>query len=275
MKIGIALTVLLQSQIAFSDDILVVLSDKDSMSLQDGKKYDTGFYLNELIEPVMRFIKAGHTVTYATPSGLAPTMDPNSDNIQFFNNDEGYYQENKKFLNKLKITDPSASPVISFSRVEQIGVAEFEALYIPGGHAPVEDLAANDQLGSILKAFHESKKPTGLTCHGPIALLSAMSNNNEFVGDLAKGKSTVEAEDWLYSGYKMTVFSNSEEEAATKFYLNGGEMYYFPQDALVKAGGSYKSGENWAPNMITDRELITGQNPASAVAVADEILKRL
>lgn len=275
MKTLVAAGVLLQSQLALAEDILVVMSDKDFMSLKDGKQYQTGFYFNELMEPVKRFIEAGHKVTFATPTGVAPAMDPNSDNLQFFKNDESYYQAHKTLLTQLKITDAKESPVISFSRVEQIGVEGFDGLYIPGGHAPVEDLVANDQLGNILTAFHVEKKPTGLTCHGPIALLSAMSNNDEFVADLIKGKGTAKAGDWIYSGYKMTAFSNSEEKAATEYYLNGGEMFYFPEDALIQAGGRYASGENWAENIITDRELITGQNPASAIAVAEEILRRL
>ena len=98
---------------------------------------------------------------------------------------------------------------------------------------------------------------------------------DQFVGSLEQGNSAEASKDWIYSGYKMTVFSNDEEEAA-KGWLGGGEMKFYPQSALASAGGQYqKNGTLWHSKVVVDRELITGQNPASAVEVAKEILSRL
>ena len=265
----------LSAPLAFAEHILVVMSDKDALELKEGKVYKTGFYLNELMEPVKRFIDEGHTLTFATPSGVAPAMDPNSDTVQLFNNDEAYYTAHKKLLNELQLTDALNSPVISFDRVEQIGVEKFDAFYAPGGHAPMEDLLVDDQLGRILTAFHESEKPTGLVCHGPIALLATLPNNDEFVAQLEAGKKATPSKDWIYAGYQMTVFSNTEEDAA-KGYLGGGEMKFYPETALDLAGGDYKrSKADWQSKVVVDRELITGQNPASAMGVAEAIIEKL
>ena len=181
----------------------------------------------------------------------------------------------KKLLEEIKLIDLVDSPVVGFDRVEQIGVEHFDAFFAPGGHAPMEDLLVDDQLGRILTVFHEKNKPTGLVCHGPIALLSTLPNNDEFVANLEAGKKAVADKNWIYNGYDMTVFSNTEEEAA-KGYLGGGEMKFYPETALSKAGGDYqRSQADWAQKVVVDRELITGQNPASAKAVAEEILKKL
>ena len=100
---------LLLSSNVFAGNILVVMSDKDSMELKAGKTYKTGFYINELMEPVKQFIDAGHTVTFATPSGLAPTVDKNSDNLQYFRNEQSYYNTHVDLLKKLKITEKLSS----------------------------------------------------------------------------------------------------------------------------------------------------------------------
>ena len=262
--------------LAMADNILVVMSDKAQLELKDGKTYQTGFYLNELMQPVKRFMDEGHLVTFATPSGMAPSLDKNSDSVSLFNNDQSAYETHKNLLLKLKITDATNSPVISFSRVEQIGVENFDAFFAPGGHAPMEDLLVDDSLGCILTAFHEAEKPTGLVCHGPIALLSTLANKNDFVNGLKTGEKTSPAQDWIYKDYKMTVFSNSEEVIAENGYLNGGKMFFYPETALNIAGGDYqRNPKDWNAKVVVDRELITGQNPASANDVATEILNRL
>ncbi|MBL4796719.1 MAG: type 1 glutamine amidotransferase domain-containing protein [Oleispira sp.] len=275
IKPVLAVTALSIASLSFADNILIVMSDKSELELKEGKTYTTGFYLNELMEPVKRFLDEGHTLTFATPSGVVPAMDPNSDSLSLFGNDQAYYDAHKALLNELKLIDIVNSPVVSFDRVEQIGIEHFDAFFAPGGHAPMEDLLVDDQLGRILTAFHTTNKPTGLVCHGPIALLSTLKNNDEFVQQLTNGQKAVADENWIYKGYKMTVFSNTEEDAA-KGYLGGGEMKFYPETALSAAGGDYKRSQaDWAQNVVVDRELITGQNPASAKAVAEEILKKL
>ncbi|MBP1884340.1 hypothetical protein [Ensifer mexicanus] len=112
-------------------------------------------------------------------------------------------------------------------------------------------------------------------CHGPIGLISTLKDAPAFEQDMAAGTGPKASPDWIYAGYRITVFSNEEEEMA-KPLLGGGEMKFYPQDALEQAGAVFVSNKKpFEPNVVTDRELITGQNPATANAVAAEILKRL
>ena len=272
-----AIASLLASPLAIADDILVVMSDTAQITLKNGYEYKTGVYLNELMEPVKMFLDAGHTLTFASPKGMAPRLDPVSDTPDhFFDVSQENYQSHKALFNQLNIDDKEKSPVVSFSRIEQIGIEKFDAVFVPGGHAPLGDLVANEQLGEFLRHFNAQGKPTGLVCHGPVALLSALPNAAEFETQMKTGKSAKPENGWVYDGYKMTTFSNSEEAVATQYYLGGDELFYWPQDALTKAGGKYsRSTEDWHPHVVVDRELVTGQNNKSSTGVAEQILKLL
>ncbi|AGH82252.1 ThiJ/PfpI domain-containing protein [Psychromonas sp. CNPT3] len=262
------------SQMAIAENILVVMSDKDQLKLKGTDIYQTGFYLNELMQPVKLLLDAGHTLTFVTPTGLAPTMDKISDNAMFFNGNEKALQAHKTLLKSLKLVDRIESPVISLNRVKQIGYDHFDAIYVPGGHAPMNDLLKDKNMGALLTYFHNNQKVTALVCHGPIALLSTLPNAAQFVASLEAGENTKKPSSWIYNGYKMTAFSNAEEEAG-KAWLGGGEMKFYPQSALQLAGGQYsQSAEVWHSNVVIDRELITGQNPASATNVALALIKR-
>ncbi|EOC0059655.1 type 1 glutamine amidotransferase domain-containing protein [Cronobacter turicensis] len=261
---------------AHAASVLVVLSDADHLDLKDGKVFPTGFYLNELMQPVKRLLDAGHQVTFATPNGLAPTLDKSSDDKMYFNNDVNAWRTHRALLDKLKLTSPVSSPVISLARAAQRGYGEFDAIYIPGGHAPMQDLLTSPALGQALAAFHDAGKPTALVCHGPIALLSTLPDAPAFTRQLAETGHAAAQRGWIYAGYRMTVISNAEEEIAKGLLPKGGAMKFYPQTALEQAGGKYSSNsEPFTSHIVTDRELITGQNPASATAVAQALLERL
>ncbi|EKM5759664.1 type 1 glutamine amidotransferase domain-containing protein [Cronobacter turicensis] len=261
---------------AHAASVLVVLSDADHLDLKDGKVFPTGFYLNELMQPVKRLLDAGHQVTFATPNGLAPTLDKSSDDKMYFNNDINAWRTHRALLDKLKLTSPVSSPVISLARAAQRGYGEFDAIYIPGGHAPMQDLLTSPALGQALAAFHAAGKPTALVCHGPIALLSTLPDAPAFTRQLAETGHAAAQRGWIYAGYRMTVISNAEEEIAKGLLPKGGAMKFYPQTALEQAGGKYSSNsEPFTSHIVTDRELITGQNPASATAVAQALLERL
>jgi len=274
-RIALTTALLGTSLTASASNVLVVLSDSATLDLKDGKVFATGFYLNELLQPVKMLLDAGHSITFATPNGRVPTVDKTSIDKMYFNNDEVVLETYKHLLDQLKLTVPDQSPVISLARVEQIGYAHFDAVYIPGGHAPMQDLLHSRLLGRLLMDFHAQGKTTALVCHGPIALLSTLPDAQDFTRQLQTAKPVNASADWIYAGYKMTVISNKEEEAA-KGLLNGGAMKFYPQTALEKAGGVYSSNtENWTPYVVVDRELITGQNPASATEVGKVLLGRL
>ncbi|NYH12187.1 type 1 glutamine amidotransferase domain-containing protein [Pseudomonas moraviensis] len=273
-RLAFALSLSAAALNAQAANVLVVLSDSAHLDLKDGKVFSTGFYLNELMQPVKLLLDAGHTVTFATPTGKAPTLDRSSDDKMYFNNDVAALQTHKALLEQLKITSPGESPVISLSRVEQVGYERFDAVYIPGGHAPMQDLLHSQTLGKLLNSFHQQGKTTALVCHGPIALLSTLADPTAFTRQLETGKATT-ANNWTYAGYKFTVISNQEEEIA-KGLLNGGSMKFYPQTALEKAGGVFSSNTApWASHVVVDRELVTGQNPASALAVGKTLVDRL
>ncbi|TFW23858.1 type 1 glutamine amidotransferase domain-containing protein [Duganella callida] len=258
---------------ASAGTVLVVVSDQDKLDLQDGKVMQTGFFLNELMEPVQAFIAAGHTVVFATPSGKAPSADQKSDDVNFWGGNEKARQESKALLATLKLTSRTGSPAISLTQVKKIGYDKFDAIFVPGGHIPMQDLLKDKQLGELLTYFHNNSKLTGLTCHGTIALLSAIPDARGYVGKLEAGQRTQPAQ-WIYKGYKMTAFTNEEEEQA-KGFLDGGHMKLFPQDGLTAAGADFVEAKPWSENVIEDRELISGQNPQSARAVAAAMLKKL
>jgi putative intracellular protease/amidase len=263
------------STYAHAGNILIVLSDSDRLDLKDGKVFKTGFYLNELMQPVQALRDAGHEITFATPKGTAPSVDVTSIDKMYFGGDEAAMKASEAQLSELGLMSSGKSPVISLARVKQIGYDHFDAVYVPGGHAPMQDLLVSSELGKLLTGFHENGKTTALACHGPIALLSTLPDAQGFVTQFETAGTAKAQTDWIYAGYKFTVFSNQEEEMA-KGLLGGGEMKFYPQDALSRAGGQFSQAETaFSPYVVTDRELITGQNPASAPAVAQELLSRL
>jgi putative intracellular protease/amidase len=261
------------AHLANAGTVLVVVSDQNQLDLKDGKVLQTGFFINELMEPVQAFIAAGHTVVFATPSGKASVADQKSDDVNFWGGNEAARQQSKALLATLKLTAKTGSPAISLAQVKKIGYDKFDAVFVPGGHIPMQDLLKDKSLGELLTNFHNHNKVTGLTCHGTIALLSAIPDAKGYVGKLEAGERGQPSQ-WIYQGYKMTAFSNQEEEQS-KGFLGGGQMKLFPQDGLVAAGANYVEGQPWSENVVEDRELISGQNPQSAKAVAQAILKRL
>jgi len=122
--------------------------------------------------------------------------------------------------------------------------------------------------------FGLARGASGLVCHGPIALLSTLPDAEGFVATLEAG-ATPSTPKWIYSGYQMTVISNQEEEQA-KPLLSGGEMKVYLQTALQRAGARFSSNTTpWTSHVVEDRELITGQSPASALEVAQRLVERL
>lgn len=273
-RLALAMTISAAAFNAQASNVLIVLSDSDHLDLKDQKVFATGFYLNELMQPVKLLLDAGHSVTFATPTGKAPTLDQSSNDKMYFNNDVTALQAHKALLDQLKVTSKGESPVISLARVEQIGYEHFDAVYVPGGHAPMQDLLNSAALGKLLNNFHDNGKTTALVCHGPIALLSTLADPVAFTRQLeTAGKASTKG--WTYAGYKFTVISNQEEELA-KGLLNGGAMKFYPQTALEHAGGVYRSNTSpWTSNVVIDRELVTGQNPGSALDVGKAIVERL
>jgi putative intracellular protease/amidase len=253
--------------------VLVIGSNATRIEVQGGGTGPTGNYLNETVVPAMAFIKAGYTVVLATPNGTKPHIDEASDSAVHFGGDKAAYESAKSFW----ANDPAVNNVRTLRSVIEEGLDSYSAVFVPGGQAPVVDLMQDAQTGQILRYFHEHSKPTALLCHGPIALASALQHAREFRAALIAGderKAKALAKDWPYVGYKMTIFSATEEKWVENDILHA-KMYFNMPYALTTAGGEVATGKDFEPNVIVDRELITGQNPRSDHPIAAKLIEAL
>jgi putative intracellular protease/amidase len=139
------------------------------------------------------------------------------------------------------------------------------------------DLLDDPDAGTVMRHFHETSKPTAVLCHGPISLLSASLNSKEVVAALAAGDAAgarTKAQGWIYSGYKMTIFSTAEEQQREPLEI-GGKVLFYPDFALTTAGGDVSVLAPWKSYVLQDRELISGQNPFSDQALLNLLLPAL
>lgn len=272
-QITLALLGTLASSLAAATDtpgkVLVLLSSENQLALKNGKSYPTGYYLNEFGVPADYLLKAGYELVLVTPKGNTPSMDERSLDPLYFGGDAEEMQRIQTVVANLPGIDDS----LSLEEVLAADLGQYEGLLIPGGHAPLIDLANNPKVGALLRHFHQAGKPTAAVCHGPIALLSAQADPEDYEAALARGEKPA-AQDWSYQGYRMTIFSDPEEQVF-EASLEGEKIRYYPAKAMAAAGGELQQAKAWAPNVVVDRELITGQNPFSDHALASAMLDQL
>ncbi|MFG2595570.1 type 1 glutamine amidotransferase domain-containing protein [Streptomyces sp. NPDC048462] len=227
--------------------ILFVMTGSDHWTLADGSVHPTGFWAEEAVAPYERFKAAGYEIVVATPGGVVPTVDRGSLAPEF---NDG--QEN---------ADRVADVLASMSELQRplsladVDLADYAAVFYPGGHGPMEDLAVNVDSGKLLTRALESRLPLGIVCHAPAAVLAATKSDGTNA----------------FAGYRLTGFTNTEESQAGF----ADKAKWLLQDRLVEIGTDFQEGEPWAPYVVVDRNLVTGQNPASAAPLADELLKKL
>ncbi|MEU7702903.1 type 1 glutamine amidotransferase domain-containing protein [Streptomyces sp. NPDC015492] len=227
--------------------ILFVLTGTDVWTLADGTKHPTGFWAEEAAAPYRAFTAAGYEVVVATPGGVVPTVDRSSLAPEVNGGQEG--------------ADEVAAVLDSFAalrhpvRLEDVDLADYAAVFYPGGHGPMEDLAVDAASGRLLVAALDSGKPLAVVCHGPAALLAAVRDDGTNA----------------FAGYQVAAFTNAEE-AQSGF---ADKAKWLLQTRLVEAGVDVQVGEPWAPKVVVDRNLVTGQNPASSAPLADRVLKEL
>jgi putative intracellular protease/amidase len=183
----------------------------------------------------------------ATPGGVVPTVDKASLEASANGGQEA--------------ADEIAGTLASFAelqhpiKLEDVNLDDYAAVFYPGGHGPMEDLAVNADSGRLLTDALASGKPLGVVCHAPAAMLAATN---------ADGTSP-------FAGYQLTGFTNAEEARAGL----ADKAKWLLQDRLVQIGTDFQEGEPWAPYVVVDRNLVTGQNPSSAAPLADELLRKL
>ncbi|SDP34602.1 Putative intracellular protease/amidase [Lentzea jiangxiensis] len=213
----------------------MVVSAADSLTLADGTSHPTGFWAEEVVESVRVLREAGVEVTLATPGGVVPTVDKASL--------DGTFDEAVASLEDLR------APV----SLSSVRAADFDAVYLPGGHGPMADLASDATLGGLLAAFHDGGKLVAALCHGPAGLLSAVREDGTFV----------------FAGKEMAVFSDEEERQG------GLDVPYSVAGRLAELGARLRTGEPWSSTVVVDGRLVTGQNPQSTVATAERVASLL
>lgn len=254
--------------------VLVTGSNARRIELKGGRSAAIGQYLNETVVPAMALIEAGYAVVLATPDGTKPHIDEASDAAQQFGGDEAAHARARSFY----AGDPSMNQVSTLRSVIDTGLDGYAGVFVPGGHAPAVDLMQDADMGVVLHHFHKAGRPTALLCHGPVATAAAMPRAREFRAALIAGdtvKASECAQGWIYAGYRMTVFSASEERTAEDSLLHG-KLYFDMPLALRLAKGEVTTNPiDFAPNVVIDRELITGQNPTSDHMLAAKLVEAL
>ncbi|WP_343699378.1 type 1 glutamine amidotransferase domain-containing protein [Caulobacter sp.] len=222
--------------------ILIVLTSHDTLG-DTGKK--TGFWLEELAAPYYAFLDAGAQLVLASPKGGQPPLDPKSDLPDFQTDTTRRFQADADALKALAQT----------VALDTVDAADFDAVFYPRGHGPLWDLAESPVSIAMIEAFDRAGKPLGPVCHAPGALRHVKA---------ASGLP-------LVNGRKVTGFTNGEEDAVELTNI----VPFLVEDMLKANGGLYEKGPDWAPYVVEDGDLVTGQNPASSDAVAHALLKRL
>ena len=222
-------------------NILMVLTSHDQLG-DTGKK--TGFWLEEFAAPYYVFKDAGARVTLVSPKGGQPPLDPKSDEP------EAQTEATRRF----KVDADAQHALAHTGKLAEVKAADHDAVFYPGGHGPLWDLAKDPHSLQLIQQMLQANKTVAAVCHAPGVLWRAVGSDGASV---VKGK-------------QVAGFTNSEEAAAGLTQV----VPFLVQDMLVEAGGVYSKAADWQPYVVTDGALITGQNPASSAPAARAVLAR-
>lgn len=226
--------------------VLIVLSSSDHLSLKGNATAPTGNFFNEVTVPARALTGAGFAVTYASPTGAGPYFDGKTS--AYFKSEHGF-QEAEAFAGSIHPR--------TLESISNLELNQFSAIFIPGGNAVLEDLGHAPGLGRILNHFHFAGKLTVVICNGAYSLLSADSFGA-----------------WPYEGYKMTVFSDQEWFSLQPAVL-AGLPHPTPGRVLSAKGAVLNQGGPMSSHIVEDRELLSGQNPWSTIALAKTMIAKL
>ena len=222
--------------------VLVVLTSHDKLG-DTGKK--TGFWLEEFAAPYYVFKDAGAEITLASPLGGPPPLDPKSDDAA----------SQTEFTRRFK-SDPAAQAALASTvKLRDLVASNFDAVFYPGGHGPLWDLAENEYSIALIEALLAAGKPVAAVCHAPGVLRHVKAVDG---GPVVADKT-------------VTGFANTEEQAAGLTEV----VPFLVEDMLRKNGGKYTKAADWQPHVVVDGLLITGQNPASSEPAARALLEVL
>lgn len=219
--------------------VLMVLTSHDRLG-DTGKK--TGFWLEEFAAPYYVLKDAGAHITLASPDGGQPPLDPKSDEPASQTEDTLRFK-----------ADPEAQEALANTvKLSGVSPSDFGAVFYPGGHGPLWDLAEDPHSIALIEALHAAGKPVAAVCHAPGVLRRTKAPDGEP----------------LVAGKRVTGFANSEEAAVGLTEV----VPFLVEDALKEAGGLYSKGPDWASYVRTDGTLVTGQNPASSKEAAEALV---
>jgi putative intracellular protease/amidase len=225
--------------------VLIVVSAADRWTLNDGSSHPSGYWAEELAEPHRIFAAAGWDITLATPGGVAPTVDRLSLGLA-----GGLPAKTRAVADYLRRHEPALAHPKALADIDP---SDYDVVFYPGGHGPMEDLAVDADSGRILTAVLQSGRPLALLCHAPAATLAARREDGT----------------WPFAGYRMTALSNTEERL-NRF---ARKAKWLLQDRLVESGAIYRKGRlPLRPFLQIDRNLYTGQNPASSAMLAHKLV---
>ena len=221
--------------------VLFVVTSHEKLGNTNEK---TGFWVEELVAPYYELTDNGVQIDIASPQGGQPPIDPKSNDASAQTEDTKRYEKDTDLQTKLKNTH----------KLSTINQADYDAVFYPGGHGPLWDLAEDKNSINLIEEFYTNQKPVAFVCHSP-GVLKNVKVNGAF---LVKGK-------------KVTGFSNTEEEAVGLTKV----VPFLLENTLQENGASYSKLDNWQPYAVEDGLLITGQNPASSKLVAQKLLQQL
>ena len=222
--------------------ILMVLTSHEQLG-NTGKK--TGFWLEEFAAPYYVFKDAGADIVLASPKGGQPPLDPKSDEA------DAQTDATRRFKH-----DPAAQAALAHTaKLVDVSGAGMDALFYPGGHGPLWDLAEDADSIKLIEAMAAADKTVAAVCHAPGVLRHAKAAGG---APLVKGR-------------RVTGFTNTEEEAVQLTKI----VPFLVEDMLREHGGIYSKGADWQSYVVTDGKLITGQNPASSAEAARAVLAQL
>lgn len=222
--------------------VLIVLTSHDQLG-DTGQK--TGFWLEELAAPYYVFKDAGYELTLASPKGGQPPLDPKS----------SAPDQQTEATRRFQADDEAKKMLGNTVRLAEVSADSFDAVFYPGGHGPLWDLAESADSIRLIETFIANQKPVALVCHAPGVLRHAKA------GD---GRPLVE-------GKRVTGFTNTEEEAVELTKV----VPFLVEDELKAKGGDFSKAPDWQAHVVKDGLLITGQNPASSAAAAQKLIESL
>ena len=218
--------------------VLLVMSSYDDMGIS-GKQ--TGTWFTELAAPYYILTEAGYEVVLASPDGGEAPVDLLSMKTPF----------TTPFTDKF-LSDPVATFAAKHTRkLRNIDYSTFDAVFVPGGYGLLTDLASDQHLIKLIRDFYESNRPIAMVCHAPAILRDVKLTNGKY----------------LVEGKNLTGFKDSED---AEIELDRHLLFSLEQE-IKRRGANYKSVENWAPNVVIDGALMTGQSPASAQPLAETL----